>query len=336
MTGRRMAAPEVAERWRVLGACGNNISEAARVLEMERRPLSKWYDRNKRPSKKVLPVFDDDLPVEELIKHAMARSTLRKAGAASKDWQPIFMKDNKPIVFAVVGDPHLDDDGCDWKALTDDVELLKRPGVYAVNAGDTTNNWTGRLMRLYANQSASVSDARKFAEWFLNSAGIRWLAWALGNHDTWEHGGEILKLLNRKKIVMEEWEVKAKLVFPNGFELPFWLAHSFKGHSQYNKSHGASRAAKERRGARIYARGHTHECHLMWDEIPDTGDTFWTCSASGYKKIDSHAKVHGFPSARNGATMAFVIDPRATDPAGQIMGFPLLATAVAVRDALAS
>jgi hypothetical protein len=34
--------------------------------------------------------------------------------------------------------------------------------------GDTTNNWTGRLARLYADQSTSAAQAWRIAEWLVN------------------------------------------------------------------------------------------------------------------------------------------------------------------------
>ena len=66
-----------------------------------------------------------------------------------------------------------------------DADLMaKTPGVYAVNIGDTTDNWGGRLIRLYAENDVSRQTERKLARWFLQESGIRWLVWLHGNHDT--------------------------------------------------------------------------------------------------------------------------------------------------------
>lgn len=334
MAGKIVGEAERAERWRVYLACNKNVSETARILGITRDALYGWFSRNECPERQK-SISEDDLPVEQLIAHAAARAEKRLSNREAKLWQPVYIPEKGPIVLANVGDPHLDDDGTDWPRLLKDIELLKLPGVYAVTPGDLTNNWTGRLMRLYANQSASRSDGYKYAKWFLTEAGIRWRAIILGNHDVWEQGADIIAGMNRDKVILEPWEAKLTLTFKSGYTCPIWIAHNFKGQSQYNKSHGMQRAARERRGARIYMRGDYHEFHMSVEQLADTKQMFWTSAAAGYKKVDQFAVEHGYSASDMGQTAAFVIDPREKRFDMQILGFPALAAAIKYRDVIA-
>jgi hypothetical protein len=56
--------------------------------------------------------------------------------------------------------PHVDDNGCNWPLLKHHAELCRTtPGLYAINLGDSSHNWTDRLIKLYAQQDWSVKTA---------------------------------------------------------------------------------------------------------------------------------------------------------------------------------
>lgn len=139
----------------------------------------------RQPSGIELPVFpDEDIPVEDIIELQCRRFYTRLASHEAHTWFPIKVKDKRPIGILWFGDPHVDDDGCNWPALKRDIALCKdTEGLYGANIGDTTNNWAGRLARLYAEQDASVKTARRLAKWFLLESGVPWLVWIMGNHD---------------------------------------------------------------------------------------------------------------------------------------------------------
>jgi hypothetical protein len=279
---------------------------------------------------------DDDIPVTEIIDLMSRRFAKRAEAQAAKKLQTITLSHSEPIVVGFVGDPHLDDDGCDWPKLREDIELFKRPYVYGVNVGDSTNNWTGRLMRLYANQETSLKTARKLVKWFLVESGIKWLAWTLGNHDAWESGGEIIRLMNTTGVPMDDWSAKFRVRFANDAEVPFWVSHDFKGSSQWNSLHGPMKAALMRGGAGVYACGHKHCAGLHWEPLQDQDAAYWIMRSRGYKVIDDHAEVNGFPSQNDGHTTAVVIDPSAKHGRDMIQGFKDLRAAVIYREGLAA
>lgn len=279
--------------------------------------------------------LDDDIDVGEIIQIQARRFAKRKAAHEAKKHQTITLNHSDPIVVAFVGDPHLDDDGCDWPRLLDHIELFKRPRVYGVNVGDTTNNWCGRLARLFANQETSQKTARKLAKWFLAESGVKWLAWVLGNHDAWGDGSDILRLMNTTGVTMDDWAARFRVRFANGCEVPMWVAHDFPGHSQWNNLHGPMKAALMRGGAGVYACGHKHSAAMHWEPLQDHDAAFWAMRSRGYKVIDHYAEQLGYGSQNDGHTTAVVINPMASG-ADLIHGFKDLRSAVIFRDALAA
>lgn len=283
----------------------------------------------------TFPTFpDEDIPVDRIIGLMAERSKRKLEAAAAKEWMPIRINSTSPVVIAFVGDPHLGDDGTNWDLLLRDIGMMTAPNVYAVNIGDVGNFWIGSLIRLYADQETSKKTEHKLAKWFLHDSGIRWLLWLLGNHDTFGDAAYILKAMNKTSVPMMEWQAKFTLKFPTGLEVPIFASHDFPGNSQWNGGHANMKAAKMRGGAAIYVSGHKHTWHLHSEEMPDSGEVFWTMRARGYKFLDSHATRHGFSSDKYGATMAAVIDPRADTIHEALTCFPCLERAVMFRDAI--
>lgn len=312
-----------------LAAHGNNKSAAARALGITRNALN-WRltkeladgpqdDVQEAPAILTFPELPDFRePIEDLIRRRTRHYERLKTHRDAATWQQIGISENAPFGLAIIGDPHLDDDGCAWPALLDDVATLRdTAGLYAVNIGDTTNNWVGRLARLFANQETSQTSARQFAEWFLTGAGIKWAGVILGNHDLWGDGGEIIRRMCAKSpvtIPVHEWAAKIELAFPGGQVCRLNLSHDFKGRSIYSTTHGPLREAiwYQEGGAHIFAAGHIHFGGLQQIELPG-GRCVWLARVSGYKDFDSHALVNGFHEGQRFRSVVAIIDPSAPD-----------------------
>jgi hypothetical protein len=283
--------------------------------------LAKVEPEKERPSY-ALPEFpDNDIPVKDIIESMSRRFQKRQTYQNALKWFPIKLRDNKPIGLALVGDPHVDDDGCNWPQLRADIEIMKQDGIYAVQIGDPNNNWAGRLIRLYANQETSKDTAWKLTKWFLRDSGVRWLAWLDGNHGAWNDGARIMREMNIKHIPMADWQAQFKLVFPNEAECRVWASHDFPGHSMWNTLHAAQKAAHTKDWAHIYACGHKHNWALHHEESASRGFCYWLARCRGYKYIDDHAERMGHASQQYGATVLAVIDPNATDDNASVVCF---------------
>ena len=308
---------------------GETFEEIGAALGRGRSTVHDWYRKYVKPDELqqnyltdippkpafTLPEFpDEDLPVEQIIDMAEKRFVKKRDSYAAHTWFEIKMHDNMPMGLCWFGDPHLDADGCDWPTLRRDVDLCKdTEGLYGANIGDTTNNWSGRLALLYASQEASVSTARKFAEWFMLDAGVQWLIWLLGNHDAWGDGSTVLLEMAKRhgthKLVMHDWETRFVLVFPNGYRCRVYCAHDFKGSSIYNKLHGPMRESLMGDDADLYVCGHKHESGLMSSENAARGHDQHLLRVRGYKFMDEFARRHGYKEQRSGQSSISIIDP---------------------------
>lgn len=275
--------------------------------------LHKYPAREKPPEFIIPQLPDPELPYEELRAQRMQLFERKHAYDRAKHWIPVTMRDSKPMALVFMGDPHVDDDGCNWPLLDAHTQIIRRtPGMYAGNLGDTQNNWIGRLSRLYANQSTSHSQAWRLAEGWLNELKSKLLFMVRGNHDSWAGNSDPLDWIMRGfGVVDQDWQAKFKLVWPNGDELPIWVAHDFKGHSQYNNLHGNKKAHLWHRGAEIFGSGHRHDWGLQQFEDSDAGKIIHLVRARGYKFIDSYGEHLGYTPEQYGASMTAVIVPGA-------------------------
>ena len=269
----------------------------------------------------VFPEFpDDDIKTDEIINHLSNRFEKRLQHEQAKHWFPIKFSSDKPIGLAVVGDPHLGPH-CNFPLLRRDVDIMATTdGMLAVNIGDSADNWSNRLIALWAESDISRETERKLAKWFLQDAGIKWGFWLMGNHDSMNtEFSTYLETVNAQKVPMVDWRARVRLVFPSG-ELRLDAAHNHKGTSIYNRLHGQKRAALWDEDADIYVAGHHHTWAVAIEEL-DSGRIVTMARCRGYKWLDKFATTHGFATQKHGATILFVIDPRQENPVSRVMTF---------------
>ena len=311
-----------------------NVAETARVLNMSRTTLRKRLDQaNKRglttlrgkvgehiidePPKIEYPDFpSDDVPVNEIIQTMKKRFARRYENKRAKRWFPVKINMHGPVGISFFGDPHVDNNGCNWDLLHHHCELHRTTeGLFGVNIGDTTDNWVGRLGRLYADSDTSKHTARLLADWFLKESGVTWACWLLGNHDSWNEGDAILKGMNAASVPLEDWQAQFRVVLPK-IECRVWAAHQFPGNSMWNSLHGLNRAAQMKDWAHIYVAGHTHNWAIHQEESASKEFVYWLCRSRGYKFIDEYAERLGHASQQEGASVTAIIDPEASTLSG--------------------
>lgn len=304
-----------------VNVCANSESrtEAARTLNLAESTVRRHLEiaaargivpRTDSEGEIQLPNFpDDDIDAEQIVDMMERRFLQRHKHHQAHRWFPIRFKSDAPIGLVVVGDPHLGSNGCNFPLIRQHARLLAAAeGCYAVNIGDTVDNWGGKLVRLYAENDVSRATERKLARWFLQETGIPWIVWLHGNHDTMADGfSTYLNAINAKTIPMVDWRARFRLVFPSS-EVKVDAAHNHKGHSMWNALHGQIRAAHMDEFAHIVVAGHHHTWALGQVEMP-SGDVVHLGRARGYKFIDDHAHRHGFAEQQYGAAIMYVIRP---------------------------
>lgn len=323
-TGRTTVDPAALQQFQQLasihrnGEGGPNITRIAREMGKARQTLMGWtkYLTDDPAPKIEYPAFvtagDEDEPISDILDRK-AKHFERKAKAQSdRDWFEIKVNETKPYGILLIGDPHLDDDGANIPLLRRHLEIASRSGVYCLNIGDTTNNWVGRLERLYANQETSKNTGKRLVEWLMFESGASWLCWVLGNHDAWNEGVDFHMRLAKHKIPVIDWRAQFKLVHPSGTEARIDASHGRKGSSIWNNLHATLRAAKLGEVADLLCTGHTHNYGMEDLEIAERRHSCWIVQLRGYKFFDDHALHNNFAEHQRGSAVFAIVDPNNT------------------------
>jgi hypothetical protein len=261
-----------------------------------------------KPEFTVSNLPDDDIDVEDLVEHRIKQFEKKRKHQEATKLIPI--KVHIPGVIGILhfGDPHVDDDGTDLDAIRQHGDLTHLEGIWGANVGDTTNNWVGRLARLYANQSTSADQAWKLAEWFIQRT--RWLYMIGGNHDAWSGSSDPIKWISKQSNTLyQSSECRIGLRFPNKREIIVNARHDFAGHSQWNPTHGQMKAAQMGMRDHIMISGHKHTSGYGLIKDPSTGKVCHAIQVASYKIFDSYAKERGFRDQSLSPACMTVINP---------------------------
>lgn len=264
---------------------------------------------------------DQNEPIADLIARKKARHARDQAAEAFHKLVTIRVRQPGPVAICAVGDPHVDDDRCDIDAIERDMSIIGRTeGMYALHVGDITNNWVGRLGRLYAHQSTTAADGIRLAEWMFALAPP--LAVVGGNHDLWNEGMSWLNFCVKQAgcNILQAHGVRLELQFPAGQPVRIHTRHDFPGHSQFNPVHGLRKEHLFGQRDHVNIAGHKHIDTYAVVPSPE-GYMQHMLRVSGYKDHDDYAKAGNFQPMKMAPTCALIVDPTATHPAELIKPF---------------
>jgi hypothetical protein len=288
--------------------------------------LSRYAPRKAEPIFHIAALPDDGEPsAEDLIAALSARHARRKAHHDAAKLRQVRINIGGPIAVAGFGDPHVDDKGCAWGDLERDVRICRdTPGMLSVDVGDNSNNWVGRLMRLYADQEVTPKQSLQLIEWLM--CALPWLHWEDGNHDAWntEKGDPvaIMHRMHKRLGSMNVGGTRLQLNLPVGASVFMHIRHDFPGGSQFNPAHALVRETLFGFRDHIMMCGHRHHTGYIpvWHNDPRRlchGFRLGT-----YKDMDHYAAEKGFQDGNWARSMAAVIDPdHASDPVRFVKAF---------------
>ncbi|MFI9653050.1 hypothetical protein [Guyparkeria halopsychrophila] len=262
-------------------------------------------------------------PIEDLLAIRKKRFARKRRHEEQRALIPVRINLPGPIGICHFGDPHVDDDGTDLEALERDSQIVRETeGLFAGNIGDTTNNWIGRLARLYGEQGTTEAEAWMLAEWFITGLREEWLYLIGGNHDAWSGAGDPLQwILRQEPGVYQSSETRLELMFPNGQRVRINAHHDFSGHSQWNPAHGSMKAAQMGFHDHILINGHKHVSGYGIVKDPANGVLSHCIQVASYKVYDRYAREKGFRDQHISPAVVTVIDPDAKDQRGLITTF---------------
>jgi hypothetical protein len=260
----------------------------------------------------------DALPSElpsaaELIERRSKQFARKKDAKDARHLVEVRVHVDGPVGVAIPGDPHLDDDGTDIDLVREHVDLFnKTDGLLALGIGDYSNNWIGRLARLYGQQSLSSAEAWVLVEWYVQA--VPWLALIGGNHDAWSGAGDPIKwMASSARKLYEANGVRLGLTFPNGRVIRVNGRHDFSGHSQWNTVHGPAKAAQMGWRDHILVAGHKHTSGYQIVRDPSSGLLSHCVRSGSYKTYDRYADEKGLPNQTFTVCPVFVVRPQFED-----------------------
>ena len=256
----------------------------------------------------------DELPTaEELIERRKRQFSRKQEAAIARKLIPVTVKLDGPIGLAIVGDPHVDDNGTDIELLEQHFALFrKHEALLPLGIGDYSNNWVGRLARLYGQQSLSAAEAWVLVEWLVRS--VDWLVLVGGNHDAWSGDGDPIKWMAKSaRVNYESNGARLGLNLPSGRTIRLNARHDFRGKSMWNVTHGIGKAAQFGWRDHLLTAGHTHESGWDYKIDPMTGLISHCFKVGSYKRYDRYADEKGLPDQNVSACKVLVVRPQFED-----------------------
>ena len=256
----------------------------------------------------VSPIASADKPFEEIVEDRCNRYERKQKHENDLKKLSVKIPIDGPYGFVALGDPHVDDDGCYWPTLRNHIKIIQNTeALYAVNIGDTTNNWIGRLARLYANQTTSASEAWILAEGFIHSLVNKWLFIIGGNHDLWSGNGDPLIWITRQINALYQG-TEARVALTQGKNTVVINArHNFPGHSMWNTAHSVGRSIQMGNVDHITIAGHRHTTGQTIIKAPN-GRICHGVQIASYKVYDEYAVQGGFRDNNISPACLFVVD----------------------------
>ena len=273
------------------------------------------------PAFEVSPLPSGDEPIEDLIARRAAAFARKHEARQARELIPVKVRIDGPYGILHMGDPHVDDDGCDWPTLTRHLQLIDATeGLFAANVGDLSNNWVGRLARLYASQGTTAADAIRMVEWFV--ARVRWLYLVGGNHDCWSGAADPVKWFAAQAGAAYQWHgMRLELQASSGPPVRVNARHDFQGTSQWNGAHAPAKAARMGWARdHIYTCGHRHSAAHNTLFLNDGEHVAHAIRLGAYKRYDDYADSKGFPRENVPAAVT-IINPAARDALGLVTVF---------------
>lgn len=297
-------------------ANGLNVSASARAIGMTRPGAQ----RRVRLALERGILCDEEAHAENSPKrdeYLSARARKLQAferKEAKGDWRSLVPLNlpGRPFRLKIFGDPHLDDDGCDFDLFERHwLEMNAEQGVYGICVGDWFNNWLRALGHLWKEHSTAPSDSWLLLEGLMEERGDALLAACSGNHDDWSHGpiDPVAYLMRQHGVAYRKGAIRLELRPGNHTPLTIAMRHKWRGASMYSAAHGIRRAVEKGWADDIAIGGHIHQDESRHYIHPDTGKITTICQVSAFKAYDDHVDVQGYQGPRISPVWDLVIDP---------------------------
>jgi hypothetical protein len=315
-----------------------SVSRAADAERVPRPTMQARWDRAKRwaaeaglpippltntpPAAPIaeVPALPDERPtVDELLERRRKEFDRKHEAKEARKLVTVPVRVDGPFGVALFGDPHVDDAGTDIRLLESHMQIVKRtPALLAGNVGDYSNNWVGRLARLYAEQSTTAAEAWLLVEWMVHY--LPWLFLIGGNHDLWSGAGDPVQWMARSaRVAYEAHGMRLGLQAPNGRVIRLNCRHHWKGHSMWNPAHGPAKAVQRGHRDHLVVAGHLHVSGYNILRDPQSGLISHALRVGSYKIHDRYAEEQGLDTEQISPAVVVVVQPDASDDSPRLL-----------------
>jgi hypothetical protein len=119
--------PNMADAAQSLGIPRTTLQSRIREAQARIQSDARNYD--------VPPLPTDDLPTEEIVEHLTTRFKRRMEAKNARKWIPVNMRSDAPIGLLWLGDPHIDDNFCDWPTLRRHIAVIQENDAVSWSSG---------------------------------------------------------------------------------------------------------------------------------------------------------------------------------------------------------
>lgn len=257
----------------------------------------------------------EEINFDELFEARKRIYEMKKASTEAKRVVNRSLKLDGPFAIGFPADTHLDSDGADVGLAFEHAELFngQHVGMYAIHLGDVWNNWSGRLSRLWADQSTNAKQAQMLVTEYLSR--VQWLAFQTGNHDAWSpaQSNIIDYVLKTAGVPTAKNQMRLELMTPSGRPLRIMTRHGFPRSSMWNTAHGVSQRAQLDGWANIYIGGHTHVSGYQHGWHDGFQQMWHAVQVASYKKVDDFAEELGLLPCDLYCCPVAIVNPYATN-----------------------
>lgn len=254
---------------------------------------------------------------EEIVADRLKSTTRRLKSDKARELIDVSLDVSGPFGIAMIGDPHIDNPGCNLALLKAHAELiLGTEGMFAICVGDIQDGWVGRLARLWAGQGIAAAESQVLVDWWLKLMQPKLIALCAGNHDVWVDGisGQgPMDWIKAGGTVFERHGVRLRMKSKET-SVTINMRHDFPGRSQYNAAHGPNKSLIFGCRDDVAVAGHTHEFGRGVRLDPDSRKPMHAVRLGSYKHSDDYAKQLGLLDNNVSECATLMVDPNESDP----------------------
>lgn len=255
---------------------------------------------------------------EEILEDRRKATRRRLRADSARELIEISLDVSGPFAIAMIGDPHIDNPGCNIDLLFQHTELINSTeGMFAICVGDVQDGWVGRLARLWAGQGIAAAESQVLVDHWLKVLQPKLVALCAGNHDVWCDGisGQgPMDWIRAGGTVFEKHGVRLRMTTKDKSRVTINMRHDFPGRSQYNAAHGPNKSLMFGCRDDVAVAGHTHEFGRGVRLDPETRKPMHAVRLGSYKHSDDYARQLGLLDNNVTECAVLMVDPSERDP----------------------